>query len=314
MNRRALLASGAALGLSSLAGCTGFGVSSLAIPGPNALLRMTPITDTGIAERLTYGRVSEDSESYALVSAAIDGEHPRAEGTSCPFPADRTFVFEESVYRLSFTVVDTEPATTTTFSVTLDPPEGDVSPADVVAYESLPDVDRAQFERLGWENLSSVGYGTSFRYTTAEIADSVLVPDPEYAVIEWENGTRAAFEVTGSNDAPVKTYEYSSTRVAESASQFGREIRRAHAFVLSGLSEDERAIVADALDAEDGYVVDSDEPVPNAMQELGARFRAHDDVEDVDIVRDDEEESTVDGDYLVRYDGDVYWTRVHVDE
>lgn len=315
MNRRALLASGITLGLSSFAGCTGFGGTLGVGRGAAAALRMTPISDTEIATRLTYRRgVDEESPDYDLVHAAVHDPTTTVEDTEPPFSEGYPFVFEEAVYELAFDVVDEQPATR--FHVTLDPPEGEVAAEDVVAYADLPAVDKAVFERRQWGKSPTVGIGTSLLYLDTHVADSALIPDPEHSVIEWADGTRVAFSVDGSHDTTYKSYEYTAEQVHDSAAGYGREIRERHEFTLSGLSQAEQEVVTEAIREEYGYVVGHDESVPAVMRQLGDRFRPQKDVDRVGTgeTRADEGEQTVDGMYLVRHDGDVYWTDIRVRE
>lgn len=315
MHRRTLLASGAALtlsGLTGLAGCLGFGAETAVGTLPTASLRMEPVSDLTIAKRRTYGRgVDENSSEYDLVRAAVDDGQTTVEDVEPPFPADRPFVFEESVYELSFDVVDSRPATT--FFVILDPAEGDVADDESVAYADLPDVDKAVFERRGWDDPGFLGFGTSIRYLDEDVPDSVLVPDPAYSVIVWDAETRGDFSVDGSRETPLQTYAYTADLVADSAATFGRDLRDRYEFTLSGLASDEQEIVTEAIEAEHGYVVPTEESLPEAMQRLGDRFRPQDDVEYAGS-EEQEEEPAVDGTYLVRYDDEVYWTRIHVSE
>ncbi|SEO82988.1 hypothetical protein SAMN04487948_105366 [Halogranum amylolyticum] len=310
MHRRTLLASGAVLTLSGLAGCLGFGAETAVGTLPTASLRMEPVSDATIATRRTYGRgVDEESPEYDLVRAAVDDGPTRVDDTEPPFPADRPFVFEDGVYELSVDVVDSRPATT--FFVVLDPAEGDVADEESVAYADLPEVDRAVFERRGWDDPGFLGFGTSVRYLDAHVPDSALVPDPAYSVVVWDAETRGEFSVDGSRETPLRTYEYTASVVADSAATLGRELRERYEFTLSGLSAAEREIVAEAVDGDDGYVVPADHPLPDAMRRLGSRFRSRDDVEYAGSETGDDPPS-VDGTYLVRYDEEVYWTRIHV--
>jgi hypothetical protein len=312
MHRRTLLTSGVALGLTGLTGCLGSSGFLAVGHAPTASLRMEPVSDLTIAKRRTYGRgLDEQSPEYDLVRAAVDDGQTTVEDTEPPFPADRPFVFERSVYELSFDVVDSQPATT--FFVILDPAEGDVGDDESIAYGDLPDVDRAVFERRGWDDPGFLGFGTSVRYLDENVPDSALVPDPAYSVIVWDAETRGDFSVDGSRETPLQTYEYTADVVADSAATFGRALRERYEFTLSGLAPDEQDVVTEAIDAEHGYVVPTDDPLPEAMRRLGERFRLQDDVEYAGS-EEHEEDPTVDGTYLVRYDDEVYWTRIHVSQ
>lgn len=304
MNRREFLAAGASAAIAIGGGCTGCAQS------PSASLRMEPVADAGIAKEVTYRiEADEDNERYRIAAAAVENGSTTVEGTEPPLPEDRPFVHDGAVYELSLDVVSSVPATS--FSFTLDPVEGSVPDGETVRYGDLPAVDREKFARNGWDDGGFLGFGSSILYLDGEVPDSALVPEPERPVIVWDGDTKGRFEVEGSRETRLETYRYRSRVVDPSASAFGAEIRDRYAFALSGLTAAEREVVAEAI--EGGYSVAPDETPPDAVWRLADRFVAHDEVRPV-WESGDGRDGDPSGEYIVRYDGEVYWTRFRVPE
>ena len=309
MRRRRVLATAAALLPTALAGCGGSSLagSSGVAYAPSAALRMTAVDDAGIARRALYSFEDPDSERRAVVAdvAANGSATVEARAGDPPLPADEPLVYGDGVYRLSHEVTGTRPMRG--FSVTINPiREGDPEPkaSETVAFEDLPAVDRAQFERLGFVEERPFGIGTGFDYAAAEVERSALVPEPERPVVVWPDGpARVAVDDSWAYD--LATYRYTGERLS-SAAAHGADLRERHAFDLSGLSAAERDIVRAAVDADEGYgyAVPHDERPSEAFGTLVDRFRGHDRVRGA--------AANGSGVYLARYDGTVYWTRLTV--
>ncbi|WP_135854012.1 hypothetical protein [Halorussus salinus] len=317
MDRREFLASGATLAIATAGGCTG------CARAPATSLRLEPISDYEIAREVTYG-LEGSSDRRELVADAVENGSAAREATEPPFPENRSFVYRDSVYRLSREVVETTDATT--FHFTLNPADGSVSESETVRFEELPAVDRETFADRGWADDPFLGFGSSLLYLDSEIPDSALVPDPDRSVIVWDPETKGRFEVDDSYEDDLKEYRYESEEVHSSAEQFGAEVREEYAFELSDLSEAEREILDEAI-VPDDYSVPADENPPDAALKLATRFRPHDEVRyaweesdegagDADAGDEGADESggtgRIDGIYLLRYDGEVYWTSVQV--
>ncbi|NHN61211.1 MULTISPECIES: hypothetical protein [Halorussus] len=305
MDRREFLASGATLAIAVAGGCTG------CARAPAASLHMEQITDAGIAEKVTYRLDEGPSERNRLVADAVENDSATVGDTDPPLPANRSVVYDDAVYRLSREVVASAPATA--FSFTLDPVDESVSESETVRFEDLPAVDREKFAARGWADGGFLGVGSSLRYREGEISESALVPEPEHSVIVWNAETRGRFEVDGSRETSLKTYRYEAEQVNPSAEAYGATIRERYAFELSGLSSEERDVVSQAIEDEGGYYVPGGEKPPDAVWNLGERFRSQEEVRYA--WEDDEDDSPsgrVDGTYVVRYDGEVYWTRIRV--
>lgn len=311
MKRRRFLAAGTALSIATLAGCTGEQAHAGVGKAPTASLKMRPISDIEIAKEVTYGEdLNEKERQHELVTAAINDESTTTKGTEPPFPEHKPFVFDNAVYELSYEIVESQPATS--FQITLNPVEGSIDDAEAIQYRNLPPVDQDTFQERGWDEMGFLGFGTSILYLDEKIPGSVLVPDPEYTVIVWDDETRGRFTVDGSYDTDLNTYQYSSAVVSDSAEKYGERVRQDHVFEFSGLSEKQRGIVSEAIDSEHGYVVPHEKSLPDAMAALVEQFRSQDEVDWV--WEDGDENRTVSGRYLVRYDSDVYWTRIRVSQ
>lgn len=296
MDRREFLAAGATLAATVAGGCTGCARS------PTASFSMTAVTDAEIARKATED-FSADSEGYRFVREAVENGSATVRDTDVRIPADVPFVHDDAVYRLSHEVVASEPATS--FSFTLNLAEGNFTESETVRYEQLPEIDRAKLD-LGADPF--LGFGSSLLYTREEIPESMLVPEPEYPILVWDEDTRGRFEVGGSSDTALNTYRYVSEQVAPSAAAYGRRLREEVGFKLSGLSDGERRIVEQAVENEHGYTVPSDESPPDALWRLAERFRPRRGVHD-----DPGDSPSMSGTYVVRYEGSWYWTGFYVD-
>jgi hypothetical protein len=329
MDRRSFLATGVSLAAVLSAGCTGCAGRS------RTSLSMVPVSDTDIARRITPRLVSREGEAadqpdeeVRLVESALAGERPTAQGTSPPVPETEAFVADGRVYGLSHEVIESVPATT--FPFTLNPVDGSVPAGESIPTGELPAVDREQLGEFGLLDESDpfLGFGSSMLYLDSEISASMLVPTPEFSVLTWPEAA-GRIEVDEGYDSELKTYRYSASVVAESAAEYGRRIRADHEFRLSGLSAAEREIVREAMRRpreryrdrnaggtdtvtrggdldEEGYVVAEDETAPPALRSLFERFESE------RGLSDDPGERERQGTYLVRYEGQVYWTEVQV--
>lgn len=315
MHRRALLASlssGLAL---AMAGCTGTRTGATPENGgdpgtsPVADIEMTPVSDTEIARRVTYRIDLEHRTSEReLAAAVISNGSQRVTATNRPVPENRPFIYNESVYELSSEVLDAESATA--FRLTLSTVESPDQDEELIQYRNLPAIDQRLLERFGWDDGGPFeAEGVEVVYTDAEIDESVLVPTPEYSVLEWSDGTQARVIVEESTATEQRTYEYTARRIHASAAEFGRSVRADHVFALTDLSEEQASIVSTAIERDQGYQVDEGNP-PDAFSQLVDRFAREPEI--TPVYEEDGPESSVSGSYLVQYNGEVYWTELFV--
>lgn len=303
MKRREFLVTGATLTIAASGGCTG------CVPAPKARLSMTETDDLGIAREVTYP-IEEDGPRSNFVSNAVENGSTVVTDTEARFPENRSFVYRDAIYQLTYDITDSRPARV--FHFILNPADGEVNESEVIQFDDLPAVDREKLASRGLTEDLFLGFGSSLLYYDPEVPESALVPDPEYTVIEWDAETRGRFTVEGSRDTNVNTYRYSAEQVHPSAESFGRSIRKQHEFIISGLSDGERAIVTEAIENQGGWVLLPDESPPDALYSLINRFSKREAVLREWEDEDDRPEGPS-GNYIVRYDATVYWTRFGVD-
>jgi len=278
MRRRSLLASVPL----ALAGC--------AHPTNGALSMGEMTTDAAIADRYAGETEGLPPERKALLDAAIADEVPTREGTRPPYDRDRPVEYEGAYYQISHEIVDSHTETLYDVRIDYDPAE---PPSSVIDYGDLPAADKNALGDLipGPDDVpdnEGVDMGRTYRYPAD--AESVLL-DGEYDGVR-DGGQTYRVVVEANREVTVNTYEYSAERVADSPADLAQQLRDRYLFTLSGLSEAERGIVETAI--EESYFPDE---TTDAFQSLIDRFRAHD-------ALDGDEYG---GDWLVRYDGTVYW-------
>lgn len=283
MRRRRFLASATTALVLPLAGCSE--------PAGGSLSMMAMEDDSAIGRQWAGSTDNLSRKRRTLVESAIAGEAPRRTGRSPPYEAPRPLEHEEAVYEITHEVVDSRSVTRYRIRIDYDP---ETIPANVVAYADLPEADRTALDGQvppGEEPPTGEGFDLDSTYRYPVDAESVLL-ESEYDGIGYE-GETYRFEIEPDREVTVETYEYRAGRVADSAAALGRQLREQYLFTLSGLSEAEREIVAEAT-----RIYRPEDGVPEAFRSLTDRFREHDPVETGDGR----------GTYLVRYDDTVYWT------
>ena len=275
---------------------------------PTASLSMEPVEDAAIPPRVLYTVTPEYGSGRRTPEAALLDRIERegtatTERTRPPLREDRPLAYDGTVYRLAYEVTEETPATR--FSVKVDIVTGDEREGRTIEFSELPAVDREVFERNGLASGEVVGIGTTLLYTEQEVEQSTLVPETNVSVIEWDTGSEAEWVVDDAYETTLNTYRYTIEGTTP-ASEYGARVRERFAWALPELPDAERDIVEAAV--EDRYVVPPDETPPPALESLVERFRPHDRVEE----STSEYRDGVSGPYLVRYGGEVYWTRLSV--
>lgn len=294
------LASGAAVGLS---GCAAFSPGIPRGPVIELSLNMRRTDAAGVAWELVY---TDYGEHRSLVSEAVRENESTVESVHPPLSSGTVLIYDEVVYEVTFEVVDSRPATT--YSLVFDDVEwtGVSGDGPSIRFPQLPRVDREKLAARGLgEPPTSFGVVAPSLYTESEAQSSVLVPEPEYRIVEWED-ERGRFRIVNQSPSPIETLRYTADEVASSPAAYGQRFIDDHAFQLTGLSEEERRIVENAFYGRRAYTVADDESIPDAVRSLVARFRPH---ESLRQSGDD-----VSGTYLVWYDGSLYWTQLHVSD
>ncbi|WP_135827087.1 hypothetical protein [Halorussus ruber] len=308
MRRRALLATAATSLPAIVAGCTssgGFSGENAVAEVSTARLELTTIADAELPTEVLYTvRSAEGDDATDQLFDRILNGGATTKATRPPLPEQRHIAYQEGVYELSHDVIEETPATR--YSVKVDIVTGSVTKAEAIQFADLPEVDQNEFAGHGLADGDPVGIGTTFLYTDAEREQSVLVPESEYSYITWDNGTEAEWVVDDAYDTTLNTYRYTAEQVA-TAADYGQQMRERFAFELTGLPDAQRDIVETAI-TEGQYIVGPDETPSDALVALADQFRGHEQAHGLD----EDGEGDLSGTYLVRYQGDVYWTTLVV--
>lgn len=294
MRRQHLLAVVALLLLTMLAGCEAAGS-----------IEMDPVSDADIADRAsrslerTGGPAAEPDAEARMLRSALENGTGTIDATSPPVRRGRPFEHDGAYYDLSWSVVGER--TETMVAVEIDYNSTDPS-GERIDYADLPAPDRRAMDALlpprHERDTEGYDFGASTRYNDTEIEGSVLAPEQRYDVVVYE-GEAYPIRVDGTREVTVNTYRYTATKVADDRDEFVADLKEEHLFALSGLSESERSVVEAAI--EDGYYAEDDDD--EAFRSLLSRFRQHEPVVG--------EEAH--GEWLVRYEGEVYWANVWYD-
>jgi len=308
MRRRALLATAATSLSAIIAGCTspgGFGGSNATAEAPTARLELTTIADAKLPTKVLYTvRPAEGNDATAQLLDRIIDDGATTKATRPPLPEQQHIAYQDGVYELSYKVIEETPATR--YSVKVDIVTDSVTEAEAIQFADLPEVDQEEFAAHGLADGDPVGTGTTFLYTDAEREQPVLVPESEYSYITCDGGTEAKWVVDDAYNTTLNTYRYTAEQVA-TAADYGQQMRERFAFELAGLPDAQRDIVEAAI-TDGPYVVAPDEMPSDALVTLADRFRGHEQAHGLD----EDGEGDLSGTYLVRYQGDVYWTTLVV--
>lgn len=272
---------------------------------PAARLQMMAVDNTDIGQRHAHFVEQFNTKRRLVIERTVENGSTRVDGEGPPARGDKPVVYDRSVYRISYRVVNERPATR--YFWNLEPTDGG-SDEETVQFEDLPRLDREKFRLVGladgaYGERNSLDVGMTFKYANEDRDESALVPTPERPIIVWGPDRRARFSVTNSNskNATLKTYEYTVKRLAPTVEAYGQQLRERYTFELSGLSDAERNIVDQAI-GEHGYTVERGESPPDAFWSLADRFRQQEAVED--------RRDGVTGEYLATYEGQIYGTEL----
>lgn len=279
--RRRFLAALAVGATSVLAGCV----------SPAGMISMEPTpTDGAIGEAATRAVDDRpDTEEAALVEAAVRTGAATTVRDRAPATDGRAISFDWVPYTHTFEELG--PVTAPGYRVLVSPNGA----ADPVAYDSLPPVDRRALRPArASEDPDSFETDPTRHYTDPIDRDeSVLVPEPTVDGIEV-NDTVYTVEVT-ETEIERTEYRLTVTELAPDLATFGERLREERTARLADLTEDEREVVAEAIE---GRFVTGDTE-HGAFIALGERLL------ETDPVYLQERQ----GEWLVRYEGERYWTR-----
>lgn len=264
---------------------------------------MKAVDAATIAERATMDL--DPSEQQIFLDALENGATTVAYNNP-PFTPLRTLrpvQHEGRYYAISYTLTDTRDALGVTVEIDYDPRRTDGS---TISYEDLPPRDQALLDSLVLprpkRRIDGRDMGTVDVYRLEEVGASVLTPESQYDYVTHSGETYRIWVET--YPATIADYRYTVHEVAATRSAFVRRTRDRYQFRLDGLSPAEQSIVEAAI-GRGGYVISRAPEERAAYRSLSERFQAHDPVvgsaTDPDIAY---------GEYLLRYEGTVYWAEI----
>jgi len=288
MHRRSALLTLLVLLLVGLSGCSAAGSLSMH-PAPNA---------TVIADHATLNTSDLDEEAHRLAVGAVNGSGPTVTNDYPPFTPDRPIAVDGTYYNVSWSAIDSRQVPTFVLEIEKDPTN---TTGDRIAYQDLPAVDQHALPDPGSTAVTGDGdIATLAVYNETEQETSVLVPEPRYELVEFEDRT-VRITVEGPSPKTIYTYRYEAEQVAANSDELATRLESTHLFTLSNLSTAQQKIINDAI-GETYY----QEQESDAWTRLLERFDAAEPVYAVDP----DDPDYVDGEYLVRYDGAIYWAEI----
>ena len=170
--------------------------------------------------------------------------------------------------------------------------------ANAVEFGDLPPVDRetlddklppAPEDRDAEPDDGS--YARQLLYTSREAEESTLVSDPDYDAVVRDD-RRYSIEVTDVAEREGYSYRYEADRVASADDEFLQWLRSEYRYELTGLSEEERDVVSEAIEEQRYAGGETDDPFVSLCE----RF-----LSEPALAREDGS-----GQWFVRYDGSEY--------
>ena len=265
----------------------------------NGSLSMEPVDDRELAEEASRELPDEpDARELSVIARAIENGTATTVERGVPEVEQLPFRHEGRFYAVNTTEAGTEPGHEV--DVRIDYNASSVE-GEVVAYDELPAVDRRllddALERtdLPEERLEpGYDFGVGDTYTEAESESSALVEGKTVDAVRYE-GEVYPVDVRV-EETTLTVYRYEATQVADSHESYARQLRERYAFTLSGLSDAEQSVVAEARN--DTFYAENDDN--EGFASLVDRFQDHSAVEETDYR----------GSYVVRYDRQLYWVEM----
>ncbi|WP_253737565.1 hypothetical protein [Halohasta salina] len=301
LSRRRLLAACAAGSTAAFAGCV----------DPDVAMFVDPVSsDREIAGRATIQPDAGSEFAATVGNATANGTEAPSDGEAGrpPFQVDRPVVHDGRVYDLDWESTGrTETRTEHVVSLTAH----DDGRETEIGFDDLPEIDRQRLqlfvreleqydEAAGDDDPERPLPEAAFQhyYTDAEREASALVPDPEYETVAVL-GYPTSVDVR-STEVELDVYRYTTTERASSLAAFGRELRTAHRFELTGLDESERDFFESVIEEGSYYQGTLGDDQAEAFEGVADRL-----VDRPAVFVEDRE-----GEWLVGYDGNDYWVRV----
>jgi hypothetical protein len=294
MRPRHLLAVALVVLLPALAGCS-----------PAGSLSMDPVDDAELADHASVPAPGEGSRERppdaglnreaTMIQEAIVNGSATISARRPPVDQDRPFRSDGRFYELSQESVGSERGYQV--GIEIDYNTSTVA-GTVVDYDDLPAIDRRAMrpllDRPRRARQDGFDFGLGATYNESEAAGSVLAPDQQYEGVRYDG---EVYRIgVDADEVTLTVYRYTATLVADSPESFASQLRERYAFELTGLSDDERAIVEEARN--DSYYAEDEDD--EAFDALVDRFRDH------PPVRSDE----YGGSWIVRDGGQLYWAQL----
>lgn len=297
------------LALVALAGCSA--------PGSVGL---TPVDDGALADEASRSidgpRAQVDDETARVVREAVVEGAANATGRGQVPPVDERggsdgeypYEYRGAFYELSGTVVDQETVHRVEIRADYNASDADLEAAgEPVRLAALPQADRRALDGVvpprTDRQVDGYELGASATYTDAELAASDLVRAgarrPTERVLVHD-GERYLLEVSAPEETIRYTYRYTAEEVAPNEPAYAASLRERYLFELDGLSEPEREVVSTARNGT--YYADGGDD--EAFASVVDRFRSH------DAFHRDE----YSGEWIVRWNGQVYWASLRYPE
>jgi hypothetical protein len=296
--------------LVALAGCSA--------PGSVGL---TPVDDGALADEASRSvdgpRAQVDDETARVVREAVEDGAANATGRGQDPPVDERAGIDEvypyqyrgAFYEMRATVVDRETVHRVEIRADYNASDADLEDAtgEPVRLAALPPADRRALEGVvpprTDRRVDGYELGASATYTDAELAASDLVREgarqPTERVLVHD-GERYLLEVGAPEETIRYTYRYTAEEVAPNEAAYAASLRERYLFELDGLSEPEREVVSAARNGT--YYADGGDD--EAFASVVDRFREQ------DAFRRDE----YNGEWIVRWNGQVYWASLRYPE
>jgi hypothetical protein len=285
MDRRGFLTAIAGVPAATFSGC---------VAHPDAILDMEDLSESRLADRVTvngevFSRDTEDDK--ATENLFLNGTYRRT-GRWQEVDVSSPFVYDGEYYTVDLETQTVSPDVVYNLHVEY---IGEAN-GNGTDFDALPAVDKDALSFLRTDGEYEVGYNRTVERVYGENrTESDLVPNGTVVVTD---GRRFSVNAEETNRIDRERYVYTSERVASSLDVFISWLKDEYLFVLSGLSEDERTVVEQAIS--DGYYENSP---GEAFESVARRFENHRPIDDI-------EEG---GNYLVDYDATTYWAELRHD-
>lgn len=302
ISRREACAFGLSIIFGSIAGCSSPSPKSEGIEpvakAPSAEIRMDTVFPAELP-RLVLRSFGPGSTFDRTIGAMVD-EGKKFQGERPPYPENRHLAHDKSIFQLSYEIVDSQKVLEAAVKL------GDVdslpSDANVISFQNLPDVDTSSLTKHpGMQEGDLEGVRTEFTFKAANVSNSVLVPQPEFDYIEWENGNAVKWVVQETSTNTYKTYLYEGNRIT-STEEYGEKLIEAFAFELPGLTSEEKRILKTAI-AQNQYTIRPSDSPPEPFASLVEKITSH---QGAHTLNEDRQEYHEKG-YILKFQGRVFW-------